>query len=175
MLEITIDNCQKCDLETVIDPNNSQYFWVNRKNLEIESRRNWQGIFNKCKDSSRQKYRKELTPNITFQPNKIFVINNLFQKIINSCKTTNLEFLKLKEKLGLCLYEVICDEQEFISTSEEIFNEEKFFTQHDVENKQLKEENKQLRKENEQFRKNNVAKDATIKESIKKTNGDKKS
>ena len=143
MLEITIDNCQKCDLETVIDPNNSQYFWVNRKNLEIESRRNWQGIFNKCKDSSRQKYRKELTPNITFQPNKIFVINNLFQKIIKSCKTTNLEFLELKEKLGLCLYEVI-DEQKFISTSEE-----KIIKQNNVENEQFKKENEQLRKENE--------------------------
>ena len=47
------------------------------------------------------------------------------KKIIKSCKATNLEFLKLKEKLGLCLYEVICDEQEFISTSEEIFKEEK--------------------------------------------------
>ena len=52
--------------------------------------------------------------------------------------------------------------------SEEIFKEEKFFTQYDVENRQLKEENEQLRKENEQFRKNNVTKDATIKESIKK-------
>ena len=98
------------------------------------------------------------------------------KKLIKNCKTTNLEFLKLKEKLALCFYEVICSEQEFISTSEEMFKEEKIFTQHDVENKQLKEENKQLRKENEQLRKNNVAKDATIKESIKKTtNGDKKS
>ena len=44
----------------------------------------------------------------------------------------------------------------------------KFFTQHDVENKQLKEENEQLRKENEQLRKNNVVKDAEIKESIEK-------
>ena len=73
MLEITIVNCHKCDLETIIDLNNSQYFWINRRNLEIESKRNWQLIFDKCKDSSRQKYRKELTPNITFQPNKIFV------------------------------------------------------------------------------------------------------
>ena len=40
MLEITIDNCQKCDLETIIDPNNSQYFWINRRDLEIESKRN---------------------------------------------------------------------------------------------------------------------------------------
>ena len=93
-----------------------------------------------------QKYRKEVTPNITFQPNKIFVRNNLFEKIIKSCKATNSEFLKLKEKLGLCLYEDISDEQELILTSEEIFKEEKIFTQHDVENKQLKEENEILRK-----------------------------
>ena len=60
--------------------------------------------------------------------------------------------------------------------SEEIFKEENIFTQHDVENKQLKEENEKLRKEeneklrkeNEQLRKNNVVKDATIKESIEK-------
>ena len=77
--------------------------------------------------------------------------------------------MKLKEKLGFYLYEVICDEQELISTSEEIFKEEKFLTQYDVENKQLKEENEQVRKENEQLRKNNKVKDATIKESIKKT------
>ena len=115
MLEITIRNCQKCDLETIID------------------------------------------------------------RIIKSWKTTNLEFLKLKEKLGLYPNKVICDEQEFISTSEESFKEENIFTQHDVENKQLKEENEklrkeneQLRKENEQLRKNNVVKDAKIKELIGK-------
>ena len=58
--------------------------------------------------------------------------------------------------------------------SEEIFKEENIFTQHDVENKQLKEENEKLRKkeneklrnENEQLRKNNIVKDAKIKESI---------
>ena len=139
MLEITIDNCYKCDLETIIDPNNSQYFWINRRDLEIETKRNWQVIFDKYKDLLTQKYRKELTPNITFQPNKIFVRNDLFEKIIKICKTTNLEFLKLKGKLGLCLHEVICDEQEFILTSEEIF------TQHDVEEKQLRKENEQLK------------------------------
>ena len=32
------------------------------------------------------------------------------------------------------------DEQELILMSEEIFKEERVFTQHDVENKQLKEE-----------------------------------
>ena len=71
MLETTIDNCHKCDIETINDPNNSQHFWINRRDLEIETKRNWQGIFDECKDSWTQKYRKELTPNITFQPNKI--------------------------------------------------------------------------------------------------------
>ena len=98
MLEITqaIDNCKKCDLETTNDPDDSQYFWINRRDLEIEIKRNWQAIFDKCKDTSTQKYRKELSPTITFQPNKIFVRKDLFEKIIKSCKATNLEFLKLK-------------------------------------------------------------------------------
>ena len=155
MLEIKIDNCHKCDLETIIYTNNSQDFWINRRDLKIETKRNWQAIFDKCKNSLRQKYRKELTRDITFQPKKIFVRNVLFEKIIKRYKATNLEFLKLKEKLGLCLYEDICDEQELISMSEEIFKEEKIFTQHDVENKQLKEENEKLRKENEKLRKEN--------------------
>ena len=90
MLEITIDNCNKSDLETIIDPNNTQYFWIHRRNLEIQSKHNWQVILDECSDSSSQKYRKELTPNITFQPNKIFVRNDLFEKIIKSCKATNL-------------------------------------------------------------------------------------
>ena len=44
MLEITIDNCYKCNLETIVDPNNSQYFRINRRDLEIESNLNWQVI-----------------------------------------------------------------------------------------------------------------------------------
>ena len=66
MLEITIDNCHKCDLETINDPNNSQHYWINRRDLEIKIKRNSQAIFDKCKDSSTQKYRKKFTPNITF-------------------------------------------------------------------------------------------------------------
>ena len=97
MLEIKIDNCYKCDLEIINDPNNSQYFWIYRRDLEIESKLNSQAIFDKCKDSSTQRYRKELTPNITFQLNKIFVRNDLFEKIIKSVKEINLEFLKLKD------------------------------------------------------------------------------
>ena len=44
MLEITIDNCHKCDTETINDPNNSQYFWINIRVLEIENKRNRQTI-----------------------------------------------------------------------------------------------------------------------------------
>ena len=55
MFEITIDNCYKCDLETINDSNNSQYFWINRRDLEIETKRNWQVIFDKYKDLSTQK------------------------------------------------------------------------------------------------------------------------
>ena len=54
VLEITIDYCHKCDLETIIEPNNSQYFSINRRGLKIESKR----IFDKYKDSSSQKYKK---------------------------------------------------------------------------------------------------------------------
>ena len=69
------------------------------------------------------------------------------KKIIKSCQATNLEFLKLKEKLGLCLYEDMGNEQELTPTSEDILKKKNVFTQHDVENKQLKEESKKLRKE----------------------------
>ena len=51
MLGITIHNCRKCDIETISDPNNSQHFWINIRDLEIESKRNWQAIFDKCNDS----------------------------------------------------------------------------------------------------------------------------
>ena len=54
MIKITIDNCHQCNLETTNDSNNSQHFWINRRDLEIESKRNWQAIFDKCKDSWRE-------------------------------------------------------------------------------------------------------------------------
>ena len=71
MLEIIIDNYYECDLETINDPNNIQYFWINRRDLEIKAKRNQQVIFDKYKDLSTIKYRKELTPNVKFQLDKI--------------------------------------------------------------------------------------------------------
>ena len=36
MFEITRKNCYKCDLETIIT-NDSQYFWINLKDFEVET------------------------------------------------------------------------------------------------------------------------------------------
>ena len=52
MLEITIDNCCKCDLETINDPNNSQYFWINRRDFDIQTKCNWAIIFDKNKEGN---------------------------------------------------------------------------------------------------------------------------
>ena len=50
------------------------------------------------------KYRRELTPNIKFQADRIFVRNDLFEQVIKGCKSNSREFLIFKEKLGICLY-----------------------------------------------------------------------
>ena len=148
MFEITRKNFYKCDLETII-ANDSQYFWINLKDFEAETERNQQNIFNKYGNPSNLKYRKELTRNIQFQPDRIFTRNDLFEKIIKSCKATNTDFLMLKEKLGLCPYEVIWDEKEFILMPE---------IQNDVE---------ELKKENEESMKIKISEEST-KKAIKK-------
>ena len=51
------------------------------------------------------KYKRELTPTIKFQADIIFVRNDLLEQVIKSYKATNIEFLMVKEKLGICLYE----------------------------------------------------------------------
>ena len=104
MLEITRRNCYKCDLETIIN-NDSQYFWINLRDFEAEIKSKWLNIFNEYGNASTMKYRKELTPNIKFQPDRIFIRNDLFEQIIKSCKATNVEFTMLKEKLDICSYE----------------------------------------------------------------------
>ena len=119
MLEITRKNCYKCDLETIIN-NNSQYFWINLRDFETETKSNWLNIFNKQGNSSTLKYRKELIPNIKFQSNRMFVRNDLFKRIIKSWKATNAEFTMLKEKLDICPYE-------------ENYYEEKLKIQDDIE------------------------------------------
>ena len=112
-------------------------------------------IFNKHGNSSTLKYRTELTPNIQFQPDRIFIRNDLFEQIIKTCKATNVEFLMLKEKLGICPYEENYNKKtidelldQFLDESEEEFFEElnKEFGKESI--KELsKESNKESNKE----------------------------
>ena len=131
MSQITRKNCYKCDLETIF-ANDSQYFWINLKDFEVETERNWRNIFNKHGNSLTLKYRKKLTLDIQFQPDRIFTRNDLFERIIKNGKATNVEFLMLKEKPRLCPYEVICSEEDFVLMPE---------IQDDIE--ELKKENKE--------------------------------
>ena len=78
MLEIRRKNCLKCDSETIIS-NDSQYFWINLEDFEVETESKWLNFFNKHGNASTLKYRKELTPNIKFQPDRIFVRNDLIE------------------------------------------------------------------------------------------------
>ena len=119
MLEITRKNCYKCDLETVTN-NDSQYFWINLRDFEAETESKWQNIFNKQGNSSTIKYRRELTPNIKIQPDRILIKNDLFEKIIKSWKATTIEYLMLKEKLGICPYEENYFEEEIIKIQDDI-------------------------------------------------------
>ena len=66
------------------------------------------------------KYRKELTPSIKFQPDRIFIRNDLFEEIIKGCKATNVEFAMLKEKIGICPYEENYCEEELIKIKDDI-------------------------------------------------------
>ena len=122
MVEITRKNCFKCDLEIIIS-DDSKYFWINLRHFETETESKWLNIFNKHGNVSILKYRRELTPNIKFQSDIIFVRIDVFEQIIKSCKATNAEFAVLKEKLGICPYEENYSEKEIIKFNiEESFN-----------------------------------------------------
>ena len=77
-------------------------------------------MINKQGNNSTLKYRRELTPNIKFQADKIFVRDDLFEKMIKSCKATNIEFSMLKEKLGICIYGENYYEEEIIKIQDDI-------------------------------------------------------
>ena len=61
-----------------------------------------------------------MTPDIKFQPDRIFVRNDLFERIIKSCKATNAEFTMPKEKLRICVDEENCYEEEIIKIQDNI-------------------------------------------------------
>ena len=74
---------KKCGVEIIYK---GRYFWLNRRNLEIESDvANWARIFDKW-NPEKQKYRHELMPKTKFQPSRRFVRNDLVERKIKSCR-----------------------------------------------------------------------------------------
>ena len=91
MVQISKEGYKKCEVE-IIDK--GRYFWVNRKDLEVESDvANWAQIFDKC-DPQKQKHRQELTPNAKYQRCSVFVRNNLLEGKIKSCRKSSKRFLE---------------------------------------------------------------------------------
>ena len=101
---------------------NGKYFWINLRDFEVETESKWLNIFNKHGNKSTLKYRREIIPDIKLEADKIFVRNNLFEQVIKSYKTTNIEFTMLKEKLGICLYEENYYTEEIIQIQDNIKN-----------------------------------------------------
>ena len=74
MVQISKEEYKKCEAEFT---DRERYFWVNRKNLQVESDvANWAQTFDKC-DPEKQKYRQELTLNAEYQQCRVFVRNDL--------------------------------------------------------------------------------------------------
>ena len=63
-----------------------RYFWINRRDLEVESGYdNWAQIFDKC-DPEKEKYRYELMTNTKFQLCRRFARNDLVKRKISLTK-----------------------------------------------------------------------------------------
>ena len=89
MLQISKEEYKKCEVE-IIDK--GRYFWVNRKDLEVESDvANWAQIFDKC-DPKKQKYRHELMPNTKFEQCRVFVRNDLAEKKLKAVENHQKDF-----------------------------------------------------------------------------------
>ena len=91
MVQISKEGEEKRELQII---GKGRYFWVNRKDLEVESDvANWAQIFDKC-DPKKQKYRQELTPNEEYQQYRVFVRNGLVEKKFKSCRKSSKRFLE---------------------------------------------------------------------------------
>ena len=89
MLQINKEEYKKCEFE-IIDK--ERYFWINRKDLKVESDvANWAQIFDKC-DLKKQKYRHELMPNTKFQQYRVFVRNDLAEKKLKAVENHQKDF-----------------------------------------------------------------------------------
>ena len=134
MVQISKEGYKKFEFEII---GKGIYFWVNRKDLEVESDvANWAQIFDKC-DREKQKYRHEFMPNTEFQPCRRFVRNDLVERKIKSCRKSSKKILEFKKKLGLDPYVVTCDEQDIISALQVTFDREIILAQHCIKKKRL--------------------------------------
>ena len=94
MVQISKGGYKKCEVEIT---DKGRYFWVNRKDLEVESDvANWAQMFDKC-DPQKCKYRFELMPNTEFQPCRRYVRNDLVERKIKSCRKSSKKNLKFKK------------------------------------------------------------------------------
>ena len=92
MLRISKEKYKKCEVE-IIDK--GRYFWVNKKDLEVESDvANLAQIFDKY-DPEKQKYRQELTPNAEYKQCRMFVQNDLVEKKIKSYRKSSKRFFRI--------------------------------------------------------------------------------
>ena len=68
--------------------------------LEVESGvTNWAPIFDKC-DLEKQKYRQKLTPNVKYQPCRVFVRNDLVEKKLKAVEIHQKEF-RIQKKVRI--------------------------------------------------------------------------
>ena len=134
MSKISKEAYKKCEIETI---DKGQYFWLSRRNLQIESgHSNWAAIFDRC-DSNNQKYRYKLMPSTKSRLCKRFVRNDLAERKITGQRLASEQFLKFKEKLGLDPNEYSFDEQNIIGALHVAFQVEIMHTQCCVQNKRL--------------------------------------
>ena len=134
IFQISKKGYEKCEV-VIIDK--GRYFWVNRKDLEVESHvANWPQSFDKC-NSEKQKYRHELMPNTEFQPYRRFIRNDLVERKFKSCRKSSKKFLEFRKKLGLDPDVVTCDEQDIISALQVASEGEITITQHCIKKKRL--------------------------------------
>ena len=91
MSKINKEAYKQCEIETI---DKGKYFWLSRRDLEIEySYSNWAATFYKCYPNN-QKYRYELMPSTKFRPYVRFVRNGLAERKIRSRRLESEQFLE---------------------------------------------------------------------------------
>ena len=127
MGQISKEGYKKCEVE-IIDK--ERYFWVKRKDLQVESDlANWAQIFDKC-DPEKQKHRHELMTNTEFLPCRRHVRNDLVEGKIKSCRKSSKKVLEFKKRLRLDPDIVTWDKQDMISALQVVFEGEIISTQY---------------------------------------------